>query len=46
MYEFKSQLQGRTTEKLIEILQKKDKSLNPKTKKGKEKQLSGEESIV
>lgn len=41
MYEFKSQLQGRSTEKLIEILQKKDKLSNPKPKKIKEKQNTG-----
>ena len=41
MYEFKSQLQGRTTEKLIEILQKKDKASNPKSKKSKDKQVTG-----
>jgi hypothetical protein len=39
MYEFRSQLQGRATEKLIEILQKKDKITNAvaKSKKGKDK---------
>lgn len=39
MYEFRSQLQGRATEKLIEILQKKDKITNAvaKSKKVKDK---------